>query len=311
MSNTHTRVCHPPVRHAALLLEVVVALTVMVTSMGFIGAQMVAGINMVMEAEEQTRASQMADRMMALLELDPNTITRFVMQREVDGDFGEENPGWFWRAYADEPEDQFQDEPFNFVTLQILHAPNSLDNETVESARVVRELHMIKAVPATIDLVRDFGMTSEDAEGLLANLPPEVLTESGEIDFTKLVQYLNPEDLFSMLPMVMGMMQQTGALSGITGSDASGLSELLQGGGVSPNQLEDLLGGSGGLSADNPLVELIRSQLQGQISDEELNGLINTINQAGGGGNRGNNGGQGIGDLDQQRDEANKDWRSR
>ena len=83
---------------AVMLLEIVVAMAVMVTAMGFLGAQLVSGIKMTMYTEEQTRASQLADRMLALLELDPNTVTQFVAERQADGDFGEQYPEWFWRA---------------------------------------------------------------------------------------------------------------------------------------------------------------------------------------------------------------------
>ena len=184
-------------QRGVLLLEVVVALAILVAAMGLLGAQLVAGLRMTADAEELTRASQLADRVLAFLELDPNTVERFVEYREVDGDFDEQYPGWFWRAVSEDLEeveltDEITEEPrLSRVTIQILHQrdPDRLDD--IDDALIVRQLHLLKAARGTIDLERDFGVPAENAEMLKANLPPEVLTEDGEIDFAKLVQYLS------------------------------------------------------------------------------------------------------------------------
>jgi hypothetical protein len=137
---------HPPRRHAVLLLEVVVALAVMVTAMGFLGAQLVGGIRMTMYAEEQTRAAQLADRMLALLELDPNTVARFVAERQADGDFGKQYPEWFWRAYAEElkeTENLEEQRRISRITVEILHQPGAGRDADIEEAQVVRRLHLL------------------------------------------------------------------------------------------------------------------------------------------------------------------------
>lgn len=289
------RAACPPVS-GALLLEVVVALTLMVMAMGLLGAQLVGGLRMVTYAEEQTRATQLADRLLALLELDPNTVERFLAEREIDGDFGEQYPGWFWRAFSEDFEEVAGEEieaeelvgKFGRVTIEILHQSDPDRVDDVEDALVVRRLHMLKAARGTIDLERDFGMPAEQAETLKASLPPDVLTEEGEIDIARLVQYTNVEDLFALLPMFMNLMQQSGALEqfggGMSGEE---LANLINGGGISPDELAGLIGGmdpgGGGEGGIDAIAELLQSQLGGQLSEEELNALLSNIGQGGGG----------------------------
>ena len=57
-------------QRAALLLEVVIALTILVAAMGMLGAQLSGGLKITENARQQTRAAQLADRIMALIELD-------------------------------------------------------------------------------------------------------------------------------------------------------------------------------------------------------------------------------------------------
>ena len=281
-------------RRAALLLEVVVAMTLMVMAMGLLGAQLVAGLQMTTYAEEQTRAAQLADRLLALLELDPNMVERFLAEREIDGDFGEQYPGWFWRALSEDFEEvageeiEFEEElgKFGRVTIEILHQSDPDRVDDVEDARLVRRLHMLKAARGTIDPERDFGMPAEQAEMLKANLPPDVLTEEGEIDVARLVQYTNVEDLFALLPMFMTLMQQGGALEGMGGSlSAEDLTDLIDRGGLAPDELAGMISGGdfggageGGMGA---VADMIRSQLGGQLSEEELAGLLSNIGQGG------------------------------
>ncbi|MFQ5804873.1 MAG: hypothetical protein ACE5I3_00320 [Phycisphaerae bacterium] len=282
-------------RRAVLLLEVVVALAVMVTAMGLLGAQLVGGLRMTAHAEELMRASQLADRVLALLELDPNMVERFVEQREIDGDFGEQYPGWFWRAWAEEVEEIEQTEeiveeaPFSRVTIEILHQSDPERRDDIEDAQLVRQLHVLKAARGTVDLERDFGMPPEAAEMLKANLPPEVLTEDGEIDFARLVQFIGAEDLFALLPMVMALAQQGGGIGSLgEGFSVGEFSGLFEGGGISPDELSGLITGAGGGAGGNDAVrDLIMSQLGGQLSEEELNNLLRNVGRDGGGGGRG------------------------
>jgi hypothetical protein len=292
-------------QRGVLLLEVVVALAIMVAAMGLLGAQLVAGLRMTADAEELTRASQLADRVLAFLELDPNTVERFVEYREVDGDFDEQYPGWFWRAVSEDLEeieltDEIPEEPrLSRVTIQILHQrdPDRLDD--IDDALIVRQLHLLKAARGTIDLERDFGVPAENAEMLKANLPPEVLTEDGEIDFAKLVQYLGA-DLFSLLPMFMGLAQQAGGIAGLgEGFSAEGLAGMVGEGGFSPEDLMGMLtggagGGEAGMGGNEAIAEMLRSQLGGQLTEEQLSNLLSIVGQGGGGFGGGGPGGGGA-----------------
>src|SRR5262245_14831444 len=89
-------------RRAALLLEVVVALTILVALLGVLSEQLVSGLKMVSNGEEQTRASQLADRIMALLEIDPTTMQRVFVDQQSDGEFGDDYPGWYWRVLVEQ-----------------------------------------------------------------------------------------------------------------------------------------------------------------------------------------------------------------
>ena len=63
-------------RRAALLLEIIVALTIMVSAMAFVGAQLIGGLRMVAYADQQARAGELADRMLAILELDTEATVK-------------------------------------------------------------------------------------------------------------------------------------------------------------------------------------------------------------------------------------------
>lgn len=332
------RAAGPPVlrARAVLLLEVVVALTLMVLAMGLLGGQLVGGLRMVTFAEEQTRAAQLADRMLALLELDPNTVERFMEYREIDGDFGEQHPGWFWRATAEEleqaagvaqtAEEMAEEEGLNRVTIEILHTGDPEARDDIEQARVVRAIHLLKASPGRINLAEDFGVPPEQLEQLSAMIPIPGMDPTA-LDPQALVS-LDPEMLMAMLPMILPLLQQF--RGGSMPRD------------LSPDMLRDLLGGNLPLDGDVPfgeipgagefgegfggggnqaLRELIRSQLGGQISDEELDSLMSNIGRGRGGGGRrpppdeggtrtgGSRQGRTIEELSREREERNRESR--
>ena len=290
-------------RRAGLLLEAAVAMTVLVSAIGLLGAQLVGGMNMTVYAEEQTRASQLVDRMMALLELDPNTVTRFVTDKHADGDFGKQYPEWFWRATAEELEetkDLEAERKLNKITLEILYQPGAGTDANIENARVVRRLHLLKAAPGLIDLEKHFGVPAEKVETikeLLANIAPEALTENGEIDLRILMQSIGTQDLFALMPMLAGMGLENGGFAGAGGGaggiadllSAQGLSVddlagLLQGGlpgGISPELIQSLLGNLGGLEG------LDLSQLGNLSQLGDLSQLGNLQDLMGGGGGLG------------------------
>ncbi len=312
-----TRTCRFHAR-AVLLLEVVVALAVMVSAMGLLGAQLVGGIKMTMYAEEQTRATQLADRMLAVLELDPNTLQRFFEDREIDGDFDEQYVGWFWRATVEELPD---DENLGRVTIEILHQRGYDSREDIEDAQVVRTLHMLKANPGRIDLAEDFGIPEEHLETLREVMPD---LDPAALDPLALVS-LDPETLLELLPVILPLLQQFGMDKLPQGVTPDMLNDLL-GGGFSPGDLSGLISGADlgslGGGGNDAILQLIQSQLGGQLSEEDLNQLLSSIGQGGfGGGSRdrgsgddgggGGRGGRDIGDLNREREERNRKWEDR
>lgn len=273
-----------------LLLEVLVALTIMIGVLGVLSGQLMSGLKMVALGEERTRASQLADRILALLELDPDTAQRILADLDTDGEFGEELPGWFWRVTV-EPTDV---SGLGHVTIEILHQSDLTKKGDIESARVVRSLHVLKAEPACVDLVRDFGIDEEQAEMLAGTLPiPGVDVHC--LDPHAIVA-LPPEQLLTLMPMLAPFLTQfmgggsggipgIGDLAGLLGGGGGDLSGLLGGG--AGGDLGGLLagGGAGGLGAllGNPdminqlrnmppdmLKALIKQFLGDRISDEEL-----------------------------------------
>jgi len=329
------RECGAALRRGVLLLEVVVALAVMVTAMGFLGAQLVGGIKMTMYAEEQTRATQLVDRMLALLELDPNTVARFVAEREADGDFGEQYPEWFWRAYAEELEETEnleEEQRLSRVALEILHQPGVGRDADIDEARVVRRLHLLKAAPGTIDLEEDFGVPAEQVESIMDAIReywPDAITETGEIDLRILMQNTSIEDLFMLMPMFAGLAGQSFGGDGSLGSFGGEGFPGLPGGDALPGGLGDLLnsGDIGNLSPEE-IAALLNAVGGLQLSDEQLDLLMGSIGQGGfgvggggpdrGPGQRPRGGGDGedrqprdIRDLDRDRDARNEKWGDR
>ena len=62
-----------------------VALTILVIALGVLGGQLSTGIQMTGQAEQQVRASQFADRIMSLVELDRNDC-RYPYGGEEEGE---------------------------------------------------------------------------------------------------------------------------------------------------------------------------------------------------------------------------------
>lgn len=220
-------------RRAALLLEVVIALTVMVAAMGFLCAQLAGGMNMTTLAEEQFRATQLTDRMLALVQFDPDIQRRIAEEQLVEDDFsyddgGNAYPGWFWRVTLTPVEPDMED--IGLVTIEILHQRDAAHPESLEGAAVVRQVALLKAAPAQIDLVADGGLTEAAAEQLRQTIPiPDF--DPRAMDFQKLMS-MNQEDMLGLASAVMGLAGQAGA-----GSDLSGFLSLLRNMGMQANEM--------------------------------------------------------------------------
>jgi hypothetical protein len=283
-------------RRAVLLLEIIVALSIMVFALGVISAQLVGGLRMIEEVDEQTRAIQFTDRMLAVLELDPEAIAKIGEEQQIDGDFGRQHEGWFWRATLIPIPAMVG---LGQVSLEILHQEDPTKLRTIEGARVVRAVRLLKAAPQPIDVVADFGVPEEQA-ALFAETSPFPEINPGALDPQLIAQLITPETLMEILPVLMPLLAQMS-------------------GGQLPQDLspEDLIGmlngerpggpaGPGGDGGGNPEAEgirgLIESALGDQISESELDKLMNDI---GGGTGTSGNGGRGIGELDAERDRVN------
>jgi len=105
---------------AALLLEVVVALAVLVAAIGLLGAQLVGGMNMTFYSEEQLRASLLADRVLALVEMDPDMQRRLAEEDDFEDLFGKEYPGYYWHIHT-EPLERDKPDELKVVTIQVLY----------------------------------------------------------------------------------------------------------------------------------------------------------------------------------------------
>lgn len=275
-------------RRAALILEVVISLTIFVLASGFLAAELINGMRMTGQAEAQMRANQLADRMLALLELDPNLTAQLTQEQTTHGDFGKSNPRWFWRATV---EPVINTTGLGLVTLELLWQPDPNKADDYETASVVRHLHTLKAAPGRIDLAKDFGVDQEAVDQLSQTLPIAGFDPT-QLD-PQAIAAMDPQTLMALLPALMQLLPQLG------------------GGNVSPEMLSQLLGGlnggalpggsgqgGSGQSSGNPqrdaIAAMIKQALGGQIDDAQLQQLLNSLpNQGGGGQAQGPGGGRG------------------
>ncbi len=285
-------------RRAALLLEVLIALTIAVFAMGLMAGQLVGGLRLTYDADFQTRAVQLSDRLLALLELDMETAARFFSDQSIDGDFGEGNPGWFWRAYI-EPLQDF--EGLGRVTIEILYQTDEERIDHIEGATVVRSLHLLKADPGRIDLAEDFGVPEEQL-ALLSEMVPIPGFDPQSLDPQQLVS-LDPATLLEMLPVLLPLLQQFGGIGGGGGM----LGELL-GGALPPGLegLEGLMGGAGGEGGPQSEADRIRDAVRDATGEDLPPELLENIGGGQGGNRRGGafrppGRGQNINDLNNNR----------
>lgn len=259
-------------RRGGLLLEVLLALAIMTMALGLMSGQLSGGMRLTQEADAQTRAALLSDRVLALLELDMALAERFFTQQEIDGDFGDENPRWFWRARVEQIPDVTG---LGRVEISILYQGDPNRPAEIEGAGVVRRMHLLKADPGRINLVEDFGV-SEEKLAEFASLAPIPGLDPANLDPQALVS-MDPQQLLELLPMLLPLLQQFG---GGRGGDFD-----FSNGPPTPEQLAELLG-----------------QLTGGGGGERPPGIPNLPGMGGGGGRGGPaGGGLGIGDLNDLR----------
>lgn len=140
------RVVPKSFRRAALLLEVVVALAIMVAAMGVLGAQLVGGLAMTSDSDQRTRAAALADRLLALVELDSEMQELILIEEQTDGDFGDAYPGWFWEITFEPTEV----EGLGLVRVDVLYQENPEQRDSVEGATLIRRVVLLKAAPGAL-----------------------------------------------------------------------------------------------------------------------------------------------------------------
>lgn len=266
---------------AALLLEVVVALALMIASLAILGAQLRSGILTMRTAEEMNRGVALVDRLMALMELDLELQARLFEDQEREGDFGDQYPGYFWELELEPLEiteledeeilDADEDElPALFrMDITILYDPPDEDDPlgSFEEARDLYTVHMIRATPPQIDLTEDFGIAAEQVEQLQQILPdfdPQQFNPQALITQLSLMVEEDPASLLALAPMIQQLMQQfapeggTGnqeglaALQSLLGQNSGtggGQNGDLEAGLEQLRSLQGQLGGSGGSAA--------------------------------------------------------------
>lgn len=185
-----------------LLLEVVLALTLVAGAMGILGAQLVNGLKLTSRGEQQTRAAELGDRLLALLELDQEMAERMFNERKVDGDFGDEYPGFLWQAWI-EPTDI---DGLGLLNLEIRYVENEADYGDVRQSQVVRSLHLLKANPGRIDLAADFGVDEEQITQIVQQVPIPGF-DPNALD-PQMLAALDPAMLLEVLPVILNAIQQ-------------------------------------------------------------------------------------------------------
>jgi hypothetical protein len=231
-------------RRAALLLEVVIALAVLVTAMGLMAAQLAGGLNMTTYSEEQLRASLLADRIVNLVQLDPQMQQLVAETETVEEKFGDDYPGYFWRVTT-EPVDREKPDDLKLVTIEVFYQPDLQRQDSVSGlsdAKMLRKVGLLKAKRGALDLVDQAGLTEDQAEQLRQTIPIAGF-DPRAVDLQQLIAMLDSDTIAQLLPMLMPLLQQIAA-GGIP-ADLAGLADELGGalgveiGGGSP---EDLAG---------------------------------------------------------------------
>jgi hypothetical protein len=192
-------------RRGALLLEVVIALAVLVAAMGLLGAQLAGGLEMVKYADTELRGSLLADRILALVQADPNMQKRMAEYEELEDKFGDDYPGYFYYIKTEPVDRETQD--LKVVTIRVLHQPNAEHPDSIDGAVVVRQLGLLRADPPKVDLIEQAGL-SEDLAEQLRQLVPIAGFDPHAVDLHQLVAMLDEGTLQQLLPMLMPLLQQ-------------------------------------------------------------------------------------------------------
>jgi hypothetical protein len=218
-----------------MLLEVVLAVAILAGALAVIGGQINGGFVMNIETEVLTDAVFLAEAKMA--EIDSGLVT---FEEEMEGDFGEGFAGYGWRILIEpnEIEDLFE------IEIQILRGEKLFGEEDYtydEQSEIIHRVHTLRARPATLDLVRDFGISDEQMVELSDSIPID------GIDLTNLdpsaIARLDFDQLMELFGALGGGLESLLGMPGV----AQRVQDALGGG-----DLEELLNnlGAGGQGGD-------------------------------------------------------------
>lgn len=219
-----------------LLLEALIATTLMVLGLAVIGAQVQKAYFESMKMERLTRAMMLAESKLA--ELDTGLVDFNSFDEEMEEPFGPLFPDFGYRIRVQPT----VTEGLNQVRLQILYFARNYHREDFDfdRAEVLYDLYTFRMAPRPIDLQADYGMDEESISrfnDLMAavgaeydgyNFPLQDFMRTADIE--AILQLLSDEDLLQSL----GGFSREEILSGLPREVQQALKELegqLAGGG--------------------------------------------------------------------------------
>ncbi|HOO18147.1 MAG TPA: hypothetical protein PLU99_13715 [Phycisphaerae bacterium] len=222
---------------AALLLEVVVAMAIMVGALGVLGAQLVSGLRATEAADLRTRAGALLERVLGLVEYDPELQDRLLTEERFENEFGDDLPGWFYEIEFKPIEEVAG---LGQIRISVLYQSED-DARSGAGARLLSQTVLLKAARAKINLVEDFGLPADKLEEITALLPEGL--DPTDFDPQRLIALAkaDPQLIISLLPALVPLLQQYfGQGGGLPG-------DLQLPGGFSPQDLADLEEAAGAL----------------------------------------------------------------
>lgn len=179
----------------AALLEVVLSLGLLAGAMMVIGAQVSWGVRMAGLARERTQALLLAESVLA--QIDAGTLE---LEQELIGDFGPAHPGYAWRVQTEAS----PIEGMTLITISVLSGPPAEQGQEpdLESYREVYTCRTLRAESVPLNLIKDFGMSPEDAERIADAVPADVGLDPTSIDPASIAQF-DVQMLMEVLPALM------------------------------------------------------------------------------------------------------------
>ncbi|MCK6484636.1 MAG: hypothetical protein HUU22_12155 [Phycisphaerae bacterium] len=240
-----------------VLLEVVVALSLLLVALAMIGAAFRNSDRNARRAVEQARAMMLSEQVITYFDTQQ---PQFKDEREVSGMFDVDGPpGWGWKVTV---VDDVNVEGMKRVTVRIVEGdPDGSEDDQ----RPILVSHFLRAEPKNFNLQEDFGLTDEQIEELTAAIPGgAAFFDPEDFDPTSLAR-LDMDTLTEILPMLMEAFAGVAGQMGGMGAGA--------GGGMSPEQLMQQM---------NQMNQQIGG---GRSGSGQAGGQLQQPNDSGGGGN--------------------------